>query len=189
MMKLFNDNFLRPKDARPSGASAHHSTLKDVSTGNNRKYAYATPYIIVPAALTGVLSIFNAQDLLQRAAYVSIEEKKQQPGAKRESVVIINRAMSDGRMEQYKVIDNPRALRPEDWEHRVVAVFVSGQVWQFKDWYWSNPAELFQNILGVHLTMDGRVVDSTVQSWNCNVLKVKLTYNTTITFYLNSLLI
>ena len=175
-MKLFNDHFLRPKDARQtSGTSAYPSTSKEASsTGSARKFAYATPYIIVPAALTGVLSIFNAQDLLQRSAYVSIEEKKQQSGAKRESVVIVNRTMPDGRTEQYKVIDNPRALRPEDWEHRVVAVFVSGQAWQFKDWHWSNPAELFQNVLGVHLTMDGRVVDSTVQSWNCKVLKVLL---------------
>lgn len=43
---------------------------------------------------------------------------------------------------------------------------------QFKDWKWSNPAELFQQVLGVHLTMDEQTVPVEVERWNCRVLKI-----------------
>jgi parafibromin len=60
---------------------------------------------------------------------------------------------------------------PRDWE-RVVAVFATGQQWQFKDWLYPNPVDLFQRVVGVHLTMDDRAVDPAILSWNCRVLKV-----------------
>ena len=57
----------------------------------------------------------------------------------------------------------------------MVAVFVTGQTWQFKNWnnnQYSSPVTLFQNVLGVHLLLDDRGVDPIIQSWNCKVLKV-----------------
>ncbi len=62
-------------------------------------------------------------------------------------------------------------MQEKDWD-RVVAVFVAGKEWQFKDWKWSNPAELFQQVLGVHLTFQGKTVEPAVDSWNCKVIKV-----------------
>ena len=72
---------------------------------------------------------------------------------------------------QYKIIDNPVKLADADW-NSVVAVFATGQLWQFKGWKWSDPRQLFANVLGVHLCMDDTAVDENVLQWNCKVLKI-----------------
>lgn len=186
-LKLFNENVLKPKDAAATssaGGSTNqnrpHQPLSSTSTSSaqipDASKQYATPIIIVPASLTGVVSIFNIVELLEKTTYVPIEEKKAQ-GAKRESVVLVRRVMPSGEVREYKIIDNPSRLTAQEWENRVIAVFASGQSWQFKDWKWSNPVDLFQNALGVHLSMEGRNVEPAVLSWNCKVLKVRLLFS------------
>ena len=80
---------------------------------------------------------------------------------------------TNGTKLEFKIIDDTvaKTFSDKEWS-RVVAVFASGQAWQFKGWKWSNPVELFQNVLGVHLTLDDRPVDANIRSWNCTVLKV-----------------
>ena len=75
--------------------------------------------------------------------FVSSDEKKKQ-GARREQAVIIQHRRQGTNLSQpYKVIDDPRNLRPEDWD-RVAAVFVQGPTWQFKNWPWGgNPVDIF----------------------------------------------
>jgi parafibromin len=75
---------------------------------------------------------------------------------------------------EYKVIDNPNKLAEEDWAS-VVAIFATGQLWQFKGWKWEDPRTLFANILGVHLTMDDTAVTENILQWNCKVLKINRT--------------
>ena len=82
------------------------------------------------------------------------------------------RQLPHGGVQDYKLVDSARGLSAEEWERRVVAVFVAGQAWQFKDWVWNTPAELFNRVLGVHLAFEGGVVDPNVLSWNCRILKV-----------------
>lgn len=143
-LKLFNDHVLRPKDVPlPTSATRNTTTGNtavitsgsssgSMKTSSGKSGTYATPIIIVPAALTGVISIFNAFDLLQNTTYIPIEEKKAQ-GAKRESAILITRVLSNGERREYKVIDNPSRLTEAEWENRVVAVFASGQTWQVKE--------------------------------------------------------
>jgi parafibromin len=78
---------------------------------------------------------------------------------------------SSGKVEVYKIIDDPRKLVSKDWD-QVVACFVTGQLWQFKGWKYETPVHLFQNVLGVHLLLDGRVLDPVIKSWNCQILKI-----------------
>jgi parafibromin len=40
------------------------------------------------------------------------------------------------------VRDKPSALKADDWD-RVVAVFVLGKEWQFKDWPFKDRVEIF----------------------------------------------
>ncbi|CAN7978873.1 unnamed protein product, partial [Ixodes persulcatus] len=101
-----------------------------------------TPIIIIPAATTSLITMYNAKDILQDLRFVSTAEKKSQ-GCKRENAVLIQRRRNGGTTVSYRVIDNPTNLASEDW-CRVVAVFVQGPAWQFKGWPWGgNPIEIF----------------------------------------------
>ena len=100
-----------------------------------------TPIIIIPAANTSLITMFNAKEILQDLRYITTEEKKAQ-GGRRDNEILIQRPKSGGSVP-YRIIDNPQKLNLDDWE-RVVAVFVMGPAWQFKGWPWDgNPVEIF----------------------------------------------
>ena len=118
--------------------------------------------------------MLNACDFLRDGIFISTEEKRKS-GATRESFMLFQHTdTTTGKVKVFKLMDNPTTLSSEDW-HRVVAVFVSGQTWQFKGWKWSSPVELFKNVMGIYLTFDDRPIDNNVLSWNCKTIKVNLT--------------
>jgi len=199
-LKRFHDMFVKvkqdPKTAQGASTSGTSATKKprtneehkepgSSGTPHNKSRPMSTPtgppIIIVPNSRTGVISSLNIADFLGNSVYESIEQKLA-AGAKRvPGDITVRRAVAGsggggaGGVVEYKVLDDPRHLRDEEWA-RVVAVFALGEEWQFKAWKWSKPAELFQHVLGVHVTMDDRSMDDktgrTVLSWNCKVLKV-----------------
>lgn len=74
---------------------------------------------------------------------------------------------------RFILVDSPDQFRPDYW-NRVVAVFTTGQTWQFKNYKWQNPAELFANALGVYVGWKGEVVPETVKGWGRGVLTVQI---------------
>ena len=116
-----------PRPLQP--ASAARAVGAPANTSGNRKTS-RTPIIIIPAATTSIITMYNVKELLQDSRYVSTEEKKQQ-NSRRDNEVLIQRRKPDNSTVPYRVIDNPNKLSTEDWD-RVVAVFAQGPAWQFK---------------------------------------------------------
>lgn len=99
--------------------------------------------------------MLNAKDLLQDLKFVPWDEKKTQ-GCQGENETLIQR---QGQMQPrgttlsstvpYRVLDQPLTLRPQGWE-RVVAIFMQGPAWQFKQWPWllrdGSPFDMFAKL-------------------------------------------
>jgi parafibromin len=166
-MHLFNEHILK-KEENPTESDSVQSQSKSISNDRNKENV-KYPIIIVPNAATSLLSIFNVEDYLVNGRFVTTQEKKNH-GATRECPLRIKKTNEYG-TKTYDVIDNPLSLTDEDW-NRVVAVFVTGQEWQFKTWKWKTAVELFKNVLGVFVNFEGHTILPTVQSWNCKILKV-----------------
>lgn len=129
------------------------------------------PIIIIPAAPTSLITMYNARDILQELSFVTSQEK-QASGVRRENEILIHRQKSDGRSVPYRVIDQPNKLQPEEW-NRVVAVFVQGQTWQFKGWpIGSDPAVIFSLVKGFHLKYTSMPLDANVAKWNVRVINL-----------------
>ncbi|KAI1723905.1 parafibromin [Ditylenchus destructor] len=155
----------------PNGVSAHNQR-PTMTIAQQRmqpqKRVSRTPIIIIPATGTALITMYNAVDILQDLKFVSTEEKKRQK-SKRENEVLIQRHKETGTVP-YRVIDNPLRLKDEEWD-RVVAVFVQGPAWQFKDWKWGgNPVEIFSNVAAFHLKFDDQKIDANVARWSVHVL-------------------
>jgi parafibromin len=136
-----------------------------------QKKGSKTAIIIIPAATTALITMYNAKDLLQDLRYVSVEEKRLQ-GAKRDNEVLLQRMKPGSLTVPYRVIDNPLKLAPEDWD-RVVAVFVQGPAWQFKGWPWNgNPVDIFSRIKAYHLKWAELPLDANVKKWSVHVLNL-----------------
>jgi parafibromin len=56
----------------------------------------------------------------------------------------------------------------------VVAVFTTGQVWQFKSYKWQHPTELFRHTLGVYVGWRGDHLPDTVKGWGSGVLSTQV---------------
>ncbi|CAJ0596264.1 unnamed protein product [Cylicocyclus nassatus] len=107
-----------------------------------KKRVSRTPIIIIPSAMTSLLTIFNAADIIQDMNFVTTEEKRKEKGMTRKSQIYIQ-------------LDNPSKFTDAEWD-RVVAVFITGQLWQFKPfkrWH-SNPVEIFAKIPAFHVHYD-----------------------------------
>ncbi|EWC46150.1 hypothetical protein DRE_04528 [Drechslerella stenobrocha 248] len=76
---------------------------------------------------------------------------------------------------RFVIVDSPDHFPPDEWS-RVVAVFTTGQLWQFKSYKWSTPQDLFANLKGFYVGWSGETPPGTVASWG-NVQMVNIEKN------------
>lgn len=114
-----------------------------VPRSETKKSAPKIPIIVVPAAPTSLVTLYNVQKFLVDGTFMSSTDAKQQSTTPKPNSIQIQR--KEGKSNRtYQIIDNPLRLSLDDWS-RVKAVFVQGPAWQFKGWKWENPADLFQS--------------------------------------------
>ena len=69
---------------------------------------------------------------------------------------------------RFITVDNVDNFRPDYWP-RVVAVFTTGQTWQFSSYKWQSPPELFSHALGIYVGWKGETIPQTVRDWGRGV--------------------
>jgi parafibromin len=74
---------------------------------------------------------------------------------------------------RFIIVDTPELFKPEYWS-RVVAVFTTGQAWQFKSYKWQQPHDLFRHTLGVFVGFRGDQLPETIKSWGRGVLTAQI---------------
>lgn len=79
------------------------------------------------------------------------------------------------RPTRFILVESPENFKPDYW-NRVVAVFTTGQSWQFKGYKWTSPAELFSRVLGVYVGWRNEGVPDGVRAWGRGVLPVGVEY-------------
>jgi len=136
----------------------------------------AMPLIIVPGALTALLTIYNAKDFLSEGVFISSIEKKNNGMKKENSIIIERKKANTDTLLRYQVIDNATKLSPKDW-NRVIAVFALGAPWQFKNWQWSTPVEIFSRVRGFYLHYEDEAIPDTIKSWDVKVIAVSKAKN------------
>lgn len=130
-----------------------------------------TPIIIVPASSMSIITLANVQKLLENFKFVPHEVAKKE--GRLDSEVLI-RYKQNERTISFKAINNVSKLSAEDWE-RVVAVFVQGPRWQFKNWPImenDDPNTIFRKICAFHIKWENRPVEGNIRKWNCSVISL-----------------
>nr|GMD83702.1 protein CDC73 homolog [Ipomoea batatas] len=138
------------------------------------KIGEGVPIILVPSAFSTLITIYNVKEFLEDGVYIPTDVKlKQMNGQKPECVTVQKKFSRDRVVTAYEVRDKPSALKTEDWD-RVVAVFVLGKEWQFKDWPFKDHVEIFNKVIGFYLRFEDDSVESakTVKQWNVKIISV-----------------
>lgn len=74
---------------------------------------------------------------------------------------------------RFIIVDSPAQFKPEYWD-RVAAVFTTGQAWQFKNYKWQNPVDLFRHTMGIYAGWRGEQLPESVKGWGRGVMSVSL---------------
>lgn len=127
------------------------------------------PIIIVSPATTALLSLSNIKEFLEEGRFV-------EPALKRPdtNVVTISRPSENfvPAAQLIMVVDNVDLFtKPEYWD-RVIAIFTTGQTWQFAKFKYPRPEVLFQHYHGFYMGYLGDVVPKQIKDWNVSVLSV-----------------
>lgn len=74
---------------------------------------------------------------------------------------------------RFILVDSTSLFKPPYWS-RVVAIFTTGQPWQFKSYKYPNPVELFTHYPGVYVGWEGENEPENVKNWGRGVMSVKV---------------
>mmetsp|Transcript_32722 Transcript_32722/g.77566 ORF Transcript_32722/g.77566 Transcript_32722/m.77566 type:complete len:488 (+) Transcript_32722:114-1577(+) len=129
--------------------------------------------VVVPAAPSSMVNLFNVQELLEKGLYKTMEEAKAAGAKKQDTARLLHE--EEGHTYHYRVINNPETLKRDDWA-RVVAVFVQGPEWQFKKWdlsyFGGKLVGLFSRVCGFHLVYAKEPIHENIPKWNVNILTI-----------------
>ncbi|CAF1152172.1 unnamed protein product [Rotaria sp. Silwood1] len=143
----------------------------NTSNTDTSKRPSRTPIIIIPPALTSLITRYNCKELFEDLKFISTEEGKAS-GTKRDGDILIQRKKGNFTVP-YRITDDPLRLTKQDWEERVVAVFAQGPAWQFKGWPWSgNPVEIFQKIKAYHIKWAQLKTDANIAKWSVHLIEL-----------------
>jgi hypothetical protein len=169
---------LPPPPPSNNGKASSSTATAAAAGGTSTTMSVAgNPIIVVPNAMTSVITMINAGIFLgKEGVYLSREQAMSDPGAgKRGGTVTITRKLAPrlgGSEITYEIIDNPATrLKKDEW-NRVVAVICQGASWQFKGWRYSDPVDLFSRTFGFYVGLDGAAVPNELQGWNVKIGRV-----------------
>ena len=60
----------------------------------------------------------------------------------------------------------------------------TGQTWQFKQYKWSDPRDLFRNVKGVYMGWNNEPLNSNIKDWNVSTFGVSVKVHIYIYIYI-----
>ncbi|XP_077245256.1 PLANT HOMOLOGOUS TO PARAFIBROMIN [Tasmannia lanceolata] len=154
----------------------YDSTPKPKMHLKGSKIGEGVPIILVPSAFQTLITIYNVKEFLEDGVFIptDVKAKQMKMGSSKPDCVTVQKKFSrDRAVAAYEVRDKPSALKAEDWD-RVVAVFVLGKEWQFKDWPFKDHVDIFNKIIGFYMRFEDDSVESakTVKQWNVKIISI-----------------
>jgi parafibromin len=129
------------------------------------------PIILVSPSASSLLRLTNIKKFLEEGVYVPADsDLASHSGANRLHIARNMQSIDPNRSLQFALMERTDQFRPDSWS-RVVAVFTTGQEWQFKSYKWSTAQELFARTLGVYIGYTGDSVPDNVKKWG-RIVKV-----------------
>jgi parafibromin len=120
------------------------------------------PIILLSPSASALLRVSNVKQFLESGTY---SPPSGTDGGT--NLLYVSRNMPNidpNRPVRFLLAESIDFLKPDDWA-RVVAVFTTGQLWQFKSYKWSSPTELFSRALGVYVGWTAEQVPDAVKGW------------------------
>ncbi|KAJ9499851.1 accessory factor associated with RNA polymerase II [Exophiala xenobiotica] len=127
------------------------------------------PIILLSPSASSLLRMSNVKTFLDTGLYVPPDHPTLSTQTTANLLHITRTLHSLGEKPfRFILVDSPEQFKPDYWS-RVVAVFTTGQVWQFRGYKWREPQELFGHVLGVYVGEKGLPTPPEVKGWGSSV--------------------
>ncbi|KAI1977287.1 accessory factor associated with RNA polymerase II [Ophidiomyces ophidiicola] len=140
------------------------------------------PIILVSPSASSLLRMSNIKAFLEEGTYIPPDHPtlSRSTGANRLKISRALHSVHDSSSAGghkpstsrsgtvFILVDSTADFKPEYWNN-VVAVFTTGQTWQFKSYKWSSPPDLFKHATGVYVGWRGEDVPRDVKGWGRGV--------------------
>ncbi len=165
--------FTARKSQHPAAANiANNTSLAMNPKASSRR---PDPIILLSPSASSLLRMSNIKSFLEGGVYTP-PESSMSTSSSTASILHIARllpSIDPVRPIRFILVDTPEQFKPEYWS-RVVAVFTTGQVWQFKSYKWQHPTELFKHTMGIYVGWRGEQVPDTAKGWGRGVMSTAL---------------
>ncbi|CDO93521.1 unnamed protein product [Kluyveromyces dobzhanskii CBS 2104] len=140
--------------------------------GKVKSFTQKDPIILIPSAASSIFTVANIRQFLEESNYI---HPKDLPTSHKDLVTAVKKFDRISRPIKFLIVNNTKLFtQPEYWD-RVVAVFTTGHEWQFTNYQWSTPAELFQHCKGFYFHFSGDLVPKNAEQWNVQKLELDKT--------------
>ncbi|KAF2278626.1 CDC73-domain-containing protein [Westerdykella ornata] len=169
---------------KPSRTAAQHTTLPlpHPSTTNplfpasnaSKPRKRLEPIILLSPSASSLLRLSNIKSFLDGGVFVPANAPETSSTAGL-NLLHLSRTLPSISSQpiRFILVDSTANFKPAYWD-RVVAIFTTGQPWQFKSYKYTNPVELFAKFPGVYVGWQGDEVPASVAGWGRGVLSVKV---------------
>ncbi|EER31543.1 hypothetical protein CTRG_04325 [Candida tropicalis MYA-3404] len=146
------------------------SNPASASRGSSRDAPKKQPIILVSPATTALLSLSNIKEFLEEGRFAAPNPSNRPDSG----LVMINhpsdKLISSG--QKIMVVDNIENFTKLEYWERVIAIFTTGQTWQFSRYIHPEPENLFQKYRGFYFGYQGEQAPSQIKDWNVTEIRV-----------------
>lgn len=150
-----------------AATSSHPTNAGLVSLPKKQHQRRPDPIILVSPSASSLLRMSNVKTFLESGSFAPADSSSTAA-----TILHISRLLPSidaTRPLRFILVDTPEQFKPDYWA-RVVAVFTTGQAWQFKAYKWSAPPDLFAHALGIFVGWRGEEPPAPVKGWGRGVL-------------------
>ncbi|ODV62112.1 Cdc73p, partial [Ascoidea rubescens DSM 1968] len=150
-------------------SSSNSTSFKDRKRKNANKMK--DPIILISPASSSIITMGNIKSFLEDGVF-STKDPISSTHNYLDLLKVTRNSKNFGRLKFLVVNSTEKFTKPQYWD-RVVAVFTTGQEWQFKNYKWNNPNDLFSNIKGYYFGYKGDMVPEKVNKWNVEKIELE----------------
>ncbi|KAK5256241.1 accessory factor associated with RNA polymerase II [Cryomyces antarcticus] len=177
-VRKYAEHFLKRQRAAAAISAMPGTTISPALVSNLKKPAAGgrrpEPIILLSPSASSLLRLPNIKSFLTDGLYVPPTHASLSSSTA--TILHVSRLLPSidaVRPLRFVLVDTPDQFKPDYW-NRVVAVFTTGQTWQFKGYRWQQPAELFAHALGIYVGWRGEEVPAAVRGWGRGVVTAQL---------------
>lgn len=154
---------------RKGGSTAPSSKSSTNTAGPPEKKRRQNPIILISPAASALISIANIKPFFDESTFLdpnSADPKVQELLNYGGDIRNVSHTFPRIGKQTFLIVNNTDKFTKAEYWDRVVAIFTTGQQWQFKSYKWSDPQQLFQKIKGYFFHYNGDIIPSQVNDWN-----------------------